>query len=172
MSHIFLHHDLPEPSKLISIINAVQESAGLGLLLQQRVTCSRWGATGRTREQHPALAQQWSLSPLCKNALSARNGGLKLLLKTTAVLRMSKSKKKQTVQPAVAAAPSPSQLSPSREESEAPLQLSTLSFKRTRSSQVRSLPVQNHLLPFSSCLTPVRCFFAQFLRFSTSCGFC
>ena len=113
--------------------------------------CSRWGATGRTREQHPALAQQWSLSPLCKNALSARNGGLKLLLKTTAVLRMSKSKKKQTVQPAVAAAPSPSQLSPSREESEAPLQLSTLSFKRTRSSQVRSLPVQNHLLPFSSC---------------------
>lgn len=54
LSHIFVHHDLPEPSKLISII---QRSA---VVVQDRPTtagsraCSRWGATGRTREQHPS----------------------------------------------------------------------------------------------------------------------
>jgi hypothetical protein len=50
---------------------------------------------------------------------------------------MSKSKRKQT-QPIAAAAPTAPELSPSREDNHTPVQSATLSFKRTRSSQVIS----------------------------------
>lgn len=50
--------------------------------------------------------------------------------------RMGKSKRKQAAQPVAVAAPTSPELSPSRKENQKPVQLTKLSFKRTRSSQV------------------------------------
>jgi hypothetical protein len=70
-----------------------------------------------------------------KNALAFTKFRSKLF----AAPKMSKSKRKQTVQPiaALAALTAP-ELSPSREDDKTPVQSATLSFKRTRSSQVIS----------------------------------